>query len=110
MVCAEAEAEARRQIAPVHVLYQNLARGDLSSPLPDPDTAVAQLGGPPRIERYRPGSGVPPRFIGGTPDLVEAQLRELLADLAVEEVIIQDLMTDHEVRLRSYKLLSELIG
>jgi luciferase family oxidoreductase group 1 len=110
VVCAETEDEARRQLAPVHVLYQNLARGDLRSPLPDPDTAVAQLGGLPDLERYRPGSGVPPRFIGGTPDQVGEQLGELMADLALEEIIIQDLLTDHEARLRSYELLAPLIG
>lgn len=110
VVCAETEDEVRRQLAPVHILYQNLARGDLHSPLPDPDTAVTQLGGLPPLERYRPGSGVPPRFLGGTPDQVREQLEELMADLAVEEIIIQDLMTDHEARLRSYELLSALIG
>ena len=102
-VCAETEEEARRQLAPVHVMYRNLARGELRAPIPDPDGAVDLLGGLPALERYRPGSGVPPRFIGGTPEQVREQLEQLAADLSVDEIMIQDLMTDHAARLRSYQ-------
>ena len=109
VVCADTEDEARRQLAPVHVMYDNLARGKLGSRLPDPDGAVAQLGGLPPLDRYRPGSGVPPRFLGGTLPQVREQLEELIADLTLDEIIVQDLLTDHEARLRSFELLSELI-
>src|SRR5690606_23464096 len=102
----DTEEEARRQLAPVHVMYRNLARGELRAPLPDPDGAVDQLGGLPALERYRPGSGVPPRFIGGTPEQVREQLTQLGADLSLDEIMIQDLLTEHEARLRSYELLA----
>jgi len=108
-VCADTEEEARRQMAPVHVMYGNLARGNVRAPLPDTDGAVEQLGGLPALERYRPGSGVPPRFIGGTPEQVREQLEQLADDLSVEEIMIQDLMTDHAARLRSYELLAGMI-
>src|SRR5690606_37357660 len=98
VVCADSEEEARRQLAPVHVMYENLARGSLRAPLADPDGAVAALGGLPRLDRYLPGSGVPPRFIGGTIEQVEEQLRQLASDLELDEIIVQDLMTEHEPR------------
>jgi luciferase family oxidoreductase group 1 len=110
VVCADTEDEARRQLAPVHVMYNHLAAGNLQAPIPDPDEAVAMLGGPPQIHRYRPGTRVPPRFIGGSLEQVAEQLEALAADLEVEEIMIQDLMTDHAARLRSYELLASLIS
>lgn len=109
VVCADTEEEARRQLASVHVMYANLAKGNLRATLPDPDGAVEQLGGLPPLERYEPGSGIPPRFVGGTLEQVREQLEQLRADLSLDEIIIQDLMTDQAARLRSYELLSALI-
>lgn len=109
VVCADSEEEVRRQLAPVHILYRNLARGSLRSPMLDPDAAVAELGGLPQLERYETGTGVPPRFIGGTVDQVRDQLEQLRHDLGAEEIMIQDLVTEHRARLRSYELLSSLI-
>lgn len=109
VVCADTEGEARRQVAPVQVMYANLAKGRLRERLLDPDGAVEQLGGVPPIERYERGSGIPPRFIVGTLDQVGEQLEELRADLSVDEIMIQDLITEPEARLRSYELLSTLI-
>lgn len=108
-VCADTEEEARRQLAPVHVMYRNLAVGKLNAPIPDPDRAIDELGRVPELERYRRGTGIPPRFIGGTPDQVGEQLLELAEDLDLQEIMIQDLVTDPEARLRSYELLSRLI-
>lgn len=108
-VCAETEAEARRLLAPVHVMYRNLAQGNIRSPLMTPDEAVEVLGGLPPLERYEAGSGVPPRFVGGTIEQVGEQLRQLSRDLAVNEIMIQDLLTDHGARLHSYELMAELM-
>lgn len=109
VVCADTEDEARRQLAPVHVMYANLARGDLRSPIPGPDAAVTRLGGLPTLERYRPGSRVPPRFVGGTPEQVREQLEQLVADLSLDGLMIQQLMTDYPARLRSFELLAAMI-
>lgn len=108
VVCADTEDEARRQLAPVHIMYRNLARGSLKEPMLDPDAAVRELGGAPALERYEPGSGIPPRFVGGTLEQVEEQLRQIARDFDTSEIMIQDLMTDHPARLRSYELLSQL--
>ena len=106
VVCADTEAEAQRQLAPVNVMYNNLSKGILDAELPDPDKAVAQLGGLPTLERYVNGSGIPPKFIGGTAGQVHEQLMQMAYDLGVEEVIVQDMLTDHQARLRSYELLA----
>ena len=108
-VCADTEDEARRQLAPVHIMYRNLARGNLRAPLPGPDAAVRELGGLPPLERYQQGSGVPPRFVGGTPEQVGEQLEALVGDLALDGIMIQDLITEQPARLRSYELLARLI-
>lgn len=109
VVCADTEEEARRQLAPVHVMYRNLSRGDLSAALPSPDDAVDELGGLPPVYPYEKGSSIPPRFIGGVYDQVAEQLSQLSTDLNLDGIMIQDLMTDHSARLRSYELLSQLI-
>lgn len=108
-VCADTEEEARRLLAPVHVMYRNMAKGDVTSPLLTPDDAVKALGGLPPLERYKPGSGTPPRFVGGTVEQVGEQLQQLARDLAVDEIMIQDLLTEHEARLHSYELLAGLM-
>lgn len=106
VVCAVTEEEARRQIAPVTVMYQNLAKGNLNALLPTPSEAVELLGGLPELERYKQGSMVPPKFIAGTAVQVEEQLRQLGDDFDVNEIIVQDMMTDHQARLHSYELLA----
>lgn len=106
-VCAETEEEARRQLAPVQLMYRYLAMGNLSAPLKNPDAAIKELGGMPSLEIYRPGSGIPPKFIGGSRQMVLDQLENIARDFQLEEIMIQDLITDFEARKRSYKLLSE---
>jgi len=108
-VCADATAEAQRQLAPVHVMYRNLSKGILDAPMVRPDEAVQQLGGLPPLEPYVQGSGVPPKFIGGAPDEVHRQLRALAHDFAVDEIMIQDLMTDHAARMHSFECLAGMI-
>lgn len=110
VVCADTEDEARRQIAPVNVMYGNLSKGIIDAQLPSPDEAVEKLGGLPKLEKYVPGSGIPPKFVAGTPQQVHEQLMQLGEDLAVEEIIVQDMMTDHNARLHSYDLLADVFG
>ncbi|HLS88928.1 MAG TPA: MsnO8 family LLM class oxidoreductase [Sphingobacteriaceae bacterium] len=107
VVCAETEEEARRQLAPVHVMYRNLFHGDIDTPLLTPDEAVAELGGLPKLQKYIPGSRIPPKIMGGTPARVRLQLESLAKDLGLQEIMIQDVMTDQAARLRSYELIAE---
>lgn len=109
VICADTDEEARRQSAPVHLMYKNLSMGKIDAALPDPDSAVKILGGLPQLEQYRPGSKVPPKFIGGTPENVQQQLEDIAKDFAVKEIMVQDMMTDFEARLRSYELMGKMI-
>ena len=106
VVCADTEEEARRQVAPIRVMYRNLAKGIIDIQIPTPDDAVKELGGLPTTGEYVSGTGIPPRFIVGNAEQVHQQLTQLSNDLLVDEIIIQDMMTDHAARLRSYELLS----
>lgn len=108
VVCADTEEEAQKQLAPVNIMYNNLAKGIIDNQLPSPEEAVKQLGGLPKLDKYIPGSGIPPRFVAGTPEQVHEQLTQLGEDLGVEEIIIQDMMTDHQARLKSYDLLANI--
>lgn len=109
VVCAETEEEARRQLAPVHIMYRNLSLGIIDAPIPNPDDAVIELGGLPVVTKYVPGSRVPPKFIGGTPDSVHRQLEDLTRDFSVDEIMIQDMITDFPARLRSFELLAGML-
>jgi len=109
VVCADTEEEARKQLAPVHIMYRNLSMGILDAPIPNPDDAVKELGGLPVITKYVPGSGIPPKFIGGTQDSVHRQLEDLARDFSVDEIMIQDMMTDHAARLHSFDLLAGML-
>jgi|SRR5690554_1832190 len=107
IVCAESRKEARRQLAPVTLMYKHLQKGNLDFTLPAPDKAVKILGELPDAKTYEKGSGIPPKFLIGTPDEVKSQLDQIALDLAIEEVFIQDSFTDHKARLRSYELLAQ---
>lgn len=106
VVCADTEEEAQRQIAPVNVMYRNLSKGIIDVPLPTPDEAIQELGHLPKLEKYVSKSGVPPKFIAGTAEQVHEQLTQLTEDLSIDEIIVQDMMTDHQARLHSYDLLA----
>ena len=108
-VCADSEDEAAKQLAPVTIMYKNLSVGRLDMDLPLPDEAVKQLGYIPEIEKYVPGSMVPPRFIAGNFKSVQRQFEDLAHDFQVDEFIIQDIIVDEKARLRSYELMSGML-
>ena len=109
VVCAGSEEEARRQLAPVTLMYKHLSKGNLDIDLPMPDEAIVQLGYLPEIEKYIAGSLLPPKFIAGTLESVHQQLNNLAKDFNVEEIIIQDMLIDFKARLRSYELMRTII-
>ncbi|MEO8960886.1 MAG: MsnO8 family LLM class oxidoreductase [Ginsengibacter sp.] len=109
VVCADTEEESRRQLAPVNVMYNNLSMGIIDGVLPAPNDALRELGGLPTLEKYVAGTRELPKFIGGDPESVQQQLKDIAKDFDVEEIMIQDMMTEHTARLHSYDLLSQLI-
>jgi len=108
VVCAETEAEARLHLAPVVLMYQNLSKGILDATLSEPLSAVKQLGGLPQLEPYVAGTGIPPKFIAGAAEQVYKQLSQLAKDLSVDEIMIQDMITNQNDRLHSYALLADV--
>lgn len=110
VVCTDTEEEAAWQLAPVHWMYKNLFSGNLHAPMLHPEDAIKALGDVPQIEKYIAGSGVPPKFIGGTLDSVREQLENIAKDFSLNEIMIQDLITDHQARMRSFELMADLIN
>lgn len=110
VVCADTEAEARLQLAPVVLMYQNLSKGMLNTPLLEPLSAVKQLGSLPQLEPYVEKSGIPPKFIAGTAEQVHKQLTQLGKDLSVDEIMIQDMILSKNDRLHSYSLLADVFN
>jgi luciferase family oxidoreductase group 1 len=110
VVCSDTELEARRQLGPVQVAYNYLGQGKLQFLEPSPEEAIAMLGGIPVIERYKPGSYRPPRYIAGTFEQVAEQLYSIGRDFMVDEFILQDMTTDWAARRHSYELIAELIS
>ena len=108
-VCADTEEEACHQLAPVTLMYKNLSLGKIDRILPNPDGAIKELGAAPKVEKYVPGSAVPPRFIAGTPESVQEQFENITKDFSVDEIMIQDMITDHKARLHSYELMAKMI-
>ena len=109
VVCSDTEEEARKQLAPVTIMYKNLGSGRLDIDLPMPDEAVKQLGYLPEIEKYVAGSLLPPKFVAGNYESVSQQLNDLAKDFDLDEIIIQDMLVDFKARLRSYELMREII-
>lgn len=109
VVCADTEDEARRQLAPVSLVYKNLYQGNLDAVLPTPDGAVKELGGLPILHKYVSGSCMLPQFIGGTQEGVREQLENIARDFSVKEIMIQDIIADQQARLHSYELLAAMI-
>lgn len=108
VVCADTEAESRLHLAPVMLMYQNLANGIVDANLSEPLSAVKQLGGLPKLEPYVKGTGIPPKFIGGTAEQVHKQLSQLAKDLSVDEIMIQDMIMNKDDRMNSYALLADV--
>lgn len=109
IVCADTEAEVRRQLCPSYLMNHNLSAGKFSEPFLLPDEAFQQLGYLPEIEHYENGSKILPRIIAGTQAQVIEKLSALSADLGVEEIMIQDVITDRTARMRSLELISALL-
>ena len=109
-VCADTEEEARLQLAPVNIMYKNLSVGRMDIPMPTPADAVKQLGGLPELNTYIAGSKVLPKFIGGTPDMIQDQFEKIIKDFGANEIIIQDMITDEAARFRSYELMANMIS
>lgn len=103
-ICAETDAEAERQAAPVRLRRYLRAQGVEPGVIPTPEEALAQLG--PR-DPMPPEGGEWPRYIVGVPEQVRGQIARIAVELAVDELMILTIVHDHRARVRSYELLAE---
>lgn len=104
--CAETEKEAAWMAAPMQLMMKRLMQGDIQSPLESEEEAVRILGGTPMIERLLDAK-VPPRALIGTPESIKADLKRIAKVYETDEIMIQCITPNHEIRLKSLKLLSE---
>jgi luciferase family oxidoreductase group 1 len=100
-ICAETTAEAERLAASSRMLFRLLHRGQLIA-VPSPEDAVRFL------EADAAGSGSRSRrVVLGTPDAVGAEIERIAAEYGAGEVMVVNILHDHEARRRSYALLAE---
>jgi luciferase family oxidoreductase group 1 len=105
-ICAETDEEAQYLAASSRMTMTLLRRGRLI-PVPPPDKAL----------RFLEAEGLPTdaaprgrRAIVGSPETVEAGIREVAASYGAEEAIVVSIVYDHAARRRSYELIAEAFG
>ena len=98
-VVADTDAEAERLAAPSRMMFAHLLMGQ-SIAVPDPETAVAWLADRPELSRPRAGR----RVITGSPETVRAGISTAAAEYDADEVMLVNILHDHEARRYSYTL------
>lgn len=99
-IAADTSAEAERLSLSSRMLFKLLHRGQLIA-VPSPEEA----------QRFLENDIVPStrvrRMVLGTPDEVREGLEAVAAEYGANEVMVVNIMHDHDARLRSYALLAE---
>jgi luciferase family oxidoreductase group 1 len=98
-VAAESDEEAHRLAAPARMMFAHLLTGR-SIAVPDPDTAMAWLADRPELSAPRAGR----RVVAGAPETVRAGLAAVAAEYRADEVMLVNILHDHQARKRSYTL------
>jgi luciferase family oxidoreductase group 1 len=105
-ICAESDEEAQHLAASSRMTMTLLRRGRLIK-VPPPEKAL----------RFLEAEGLPldaaphgRRAIVGSPETVEAGIREVAASYGAQEVIVVSIVYDHAARRRSYELIAETFG
>jgi luciferase family oxidoreductase group 1 len=103
VICAETQAEADRIFQSVRLLQYRSRQND-RRPVASPEEAAAELRpyGP-----REPETTEFPRYVVGTPDVVQARLTAMAESLQIEELVVNTITHEHTARLRSYSLLAE---
>jgi luciferase family oxidoreductase group 1 len=105
-ICAETDEEAHRLAASGRMTMTLLRRGRLI-PVPPPDKALRFLQSEGLAVDTAPQGR---RTIVGSPDTVQAGIREVVAEYGAQEAIVVSITYDHEARRRSYELIAEAFG
>ncbi len=109
VACADTDDEAARLRATAEASYKRLRRGVVGSP-PSVEAAIDELGGVPEPTPNPLPDGDWPRSISGSPETVRDLLEQLTDRVGVEDVIVQNIIADHDDVLRSHELLADGVG
>ena len=104
-VTAETDAEAQRLAAPARMMFAHLLTGR-SIAVPDPETALAWLADRPELSQPRAGR----RVVAGSPETVRAGLLAVAAEYGADEVMLVNILHDHQARKRSYALAMQAMS
>lgn len=109
VICADTAEEAKRLAASARLLFRRVRQGDLR-PIVSPEEAVPELAKIPDavFAQWFPEAGEWPRYIVGSPETVHRELTAIAAALGLEEIMVVTVVYEHQARLRSYELLSEV--
>jgi luciferase family oxidoreductase group 1 len=105
-VVADSDREAAHLFSSLQQSFTNILRGRRGR-LPTPIDDIERYWTP--LERERAGAMLRRSFVGA-PETVRAGLERFVAETDADELIIATAIYDHQARLRSYELLSELAG
>jgi luciferase family oxidoreductase group 1 len=104
-VAAETDAAAERLAAPARMMFAHLLMGR-SIGVPDPETALAWLGAHPELARGRAGR----RVVAGSPATVRAGLLAAADEYRADEVMLVNILHDHDDRKHSYTLAMDAVA
>ena len=104
--CADTIEDAGKLAAPHVHMMQQLSRGNFKSSWVSQEDAVSQLGGFP--ESHLEDPKIFPRYLIGTPQTLEKELTQVASAFDVDEILIQCISSNHQNRLKSLQLLSEV--
>ncbi len=107
--CAETDQEAARLRATAEASYKRMQQGVVGS-LPPVEEAIDELGGVPDPTPNPLPEGEWPRSISGNPETMQDLLEQLTERVGVDDVIVQNLIADHDDVIRSHELLAEAVG
>jgi alkanesulfonate monooxygenase SsuD/methylene tetrahydromethanopterin reductase-like flavin-dependent oxidoreductase (luciferase family) len=102
-IAADDFAEAERQSQPASMMFAHMLRGELIK-IPTVERAVAWAADNPSPIRANR------RRILGSPAQVRAQIEEVAALYGADEMMLVNIMSDHEARKHSYRLIAEAFG
>lgn len=108
-VCAETDEKAARLRASAEASFKRLQRGVVGT-VPSVEESIEELGYVPEPTPATLDSDEWPRAISGSPETLAGLLKQLTDRVGVEEVMIQDVIADHDDALRSHELLAEGVG
>jgi len=105
-ICAPTDEDAARLRAIAEASYKRLARGHIG-PTPSAEAAIEELGGAPEPTPTPLPDETWPRALSGSSETMRDILEQLADRVGVDEVMIQQIVADHDDALRSHELLAE---